>query len=167
MDDRFHHLLDRCQHRAWQLATLILGGSGEAEEVVQDALIKLWQRLPALDPGREPAWLMACVRNACLDRQRNANRHRHLLGRIPPANWAPSAEFEALASERQRRLAAAIARLAEPARSLIILRDVQEMDSASVGRILGLSAEQVKVYAFRARRQLRQMLEEAIDEQAA
>jgi RNA polymerase sigma-70 factor (ECF subfamily) len=48
----------------------------------------------------------------------------------------------------------------EPGRSLLILRDIQELDVATVARTLALSENQVKVYTFRARRRLRQRLEE-------
>jgi RNA polymerase sigma-70 factor (ECF subfamily) len=57
--------------------------------------------------------------------------------------------------------------MAEPGRSLLILRDIQELDVATVARTLELSENQVKVYTFRARRKLRRVLEEEHHEQVA
>jgi len=69
--------------------------------------------------------------------------------------------------ERARALRSALAEMPEPARSLLILRDIQEIDVATVARTLELSENQVKVYTFRARRQLRHRLEEESNAQVA
>jgi RNA polymerase sigma-70 factor (ECF subfamily) len=55
----------------------------------------------------------------------------------------------------------------EPARSLLILRDLQDVDVATTAATLELSENQVKVYTFRARRKLRALLEEELHEQVA
>ena len=69
--------------------------------------------------------------------------------------------------ERAGVLRAALAAMPEPGRSLLILRDIQELDVATVARTLELSENQVKVYTFRARRQLRYRLEEESNAQVA
>ena len=70
-------------------------------------------------------------------------------------------------AEHARRLYAAITAMPEPARSLLILRDIQEIDVATVATTLSLTENQVKVYTFRARRALRCRLEEESHEQVA
>ena len=67
---------------------------------------------------------------------------------------------EAQQGQLSHSLGRAIAALGEPYRSLVILRDVQQNSYEEVGQTMNLSAAQVKVYLHRARKQLREQLEE-------
>jgi len=170
MKPRFENLVDAHGGRLLQLARMMLRRGDEAEDVVQDILLKLWQQMPALEPGRELGWMLICTRNACLDLLRRRSRGRALLHLVvdgePGSDAATDAvcpEAELIAAQRARRLREAIAAMPEPARSLLVLRDIQDIDVATVAELLDLSANQVKVYTFRARRALRQRLEEDSD----
>lgn len=175
MKRRFEELVNAYGDRLYQLASLMLGRRDEAEDVVQDSLVKLWRRLSEIETGRELPWLITCTRNACLDRLRSRSRHRGLLqvvagrdriaARERERDHGPSRVHER--SEAADRLRTALARLPEPGRSLLILRDIQELDVSTVARTLELSENQVKVYTFRARRKLREALEEELHEQVA
>ena len=61
------------------MARLMLHSSAEAEDIVQDSLIKLWRHLPELEAGGELGWLITCTRNACLDQLRGRNRQYGFL----------------------------------------------------------------------------------------
>lgn len=172
MRRRFEQLVDVHGPRLRHLARSLLGRSDEADDVVQDTLIKLWGHLPGLDEAAELPWLLTCTRNACLDRLRGRTRTRgvllRLVGEREVADDGPTGPAEHAEGERRRRtLREAVARLPEPARSLLILRDLQDVDVATTARTLSLSENQVKVYTFRARRQLRRLLEEELHEQVA
>ncbi|MDT8409150.1 MAG: RNA polymerase sigma factor [Wenzhouxiangellaceae bacterium] len=166
MNTRFEQLVDQHGHRLLQVARLMLQRADEAEDVVQDSLIKLWNHLPKLRIGDELPWLITCTRNACLDRLRARTRTRTLLRLVAGQQQAlapdaePGPDLRMLSEQRSRLIREAIAGLAEPGRSLLILRDIQELDVATVARALDLSENQVKVYTFRARRSLRRHLEE-------
>ncbi|PKL96670.1 MAG: hypothetical protein CVV18_00815 [Gammaproteobacteria bacterium HGW-Gammaproteobacteria-8] len=167
MKRRFEQLVDAHGGRLLQLARMMLRRGDEAEDVVQETLIKLWQQMPGLEPGRELGWLLRCTRNACLDLLRHRSRGRALLQRVvddgPGTDAAADAvcpEAELIAAQRANRLRQLIAAMPEPARTLLILRDIQDIDVATVAELLDLSGNQVKVYTFRARRALRQRLEE-------
>jgi RNA polymerase sigma-70 factor, ECF subfamily len=163
MKRRFERLVDEHGGRLLQLAGLMLRSQAEAEDVVQDCLVKLWHQLPRLIANEELPWLITCTRNACLDRLRTDRRRGQLLQgfaqALEPANPSPVPEQHHISSRRADELHAAIATLPEPGRSLLILRDIQELDVGCVARALSLSENQVKVYTFRARRALRQTLE--------
>jgi len=174
MRQRFEQLVDEHGGRLLQLARLILRSPSDAEDIVQDGLIKLWNQLPKLKPGSEVAWLTTCTRNACLDRLRTLKRQSGLLRQVQSVDrelerhsndCGPAATT--LRQEQHRRLHEAIGELPEPARSLIILRDIQDQDVESVAQTLDLSPNQVKVYTFRARRNLRRQLEQSNHEQVA
>lgn len=174
MKRRFEQLVDDHGGRLLQLARMLLGRGGDAEDVVQESLIKLWDRLPEVESGAELPWLLTCTRNACIDVLRRRKRQRGLLDAaggdplIDEDDSQPLApEAHVGARERAGRLRAAIAAMPEPGRSLLILRDLQEIEVAQVARALNLSENQVKVYTFRARRVLRRALEEECDAQVA
>lgn len=157
-----------------QLSRFMLQTDSEAEDVVQDVLIKLWDHLPGLDDGSELGWLITCTRNACLDRLRRVRRHAGLHQQIHAVERELGEQFDPNAPdavseshERARQLHEAIAELPEPGRSLVILRDIQDVDVSTVARTLDLTPNQVKVYTFRARRALRRRLEETCHEQVA
>lgn len=174
MRRRFEKLVDAHGGRLLQLSRFMLRTDSEAEDVVQDSLIKLWDHLPGLDEGSELAWLITCTRNACLDRIRRDRRQTGLQRQIHAIQLELGDQIEhngpdalSESDERARRLHAAIARLPEPGRSLVVLRDIQDVDVSTVARTLDLTPNQVKVYTFRARRALRLQLEEACHEQVA
>jgi len=174
MKRRFETLVDVHGGRLLQLARYMLQTDSEAEDVVQDSLIKLWDHLPRLEVGTELAWLITCTRNACLDRIRRDQRRAGLQRQIHAIDLELEKQVDSNCpdslsenDERARQLHAAIAELPEPARSLVILRDIQDVDVSTVARTLDLTPNQVKVYTFRARRALRRQLEEACHEQVA
>lgn len=173
MKRRFEQLVDQHGGRLFQLARLMLGRDDEAEDVAQETLVKLWKNVDKLREGEELPWLMTCTRNACLDVLRGRTRTRSLLHLVASQKRAlgeaddagPAEEMHS--NQRVRALRSAIQEMPEPGRSLLILRDIQELDVATVARALGLSENQVKVYTFRARRQLRFRLEEESNAQVA
>ncbi len=172
MRRRFEQLVDAHGPRLRHLALALLRRPDEADDVVQDTLIKLWDRLESIETGSELPWLLTCTRNACLDRLRGRTRTRgvllKLIGERDAADEAPAGPADLADSERRRRtLREAVARMPEPGRSLLILRDLQDTDVATTARTLELSENQVKVYTFRARRALRRLLEEELHEQVA
>ncbi|MEE4330615.1 MAG: sigma-70 family RNA polymerase sigma factor, partial [Wenzhouxiangella sp.] len=78
MKRRFERLVDEHAPQLLQLARFLLRSNAEAEDVVQDTLIKLWHHLRELERSGERAWLVTCTRNACLDRLRRDQRQNGL-----------------------------------------------------------------------------------------
>jgi RNA polymerase sigma-70 factor (ECF subfamily) len=142
----------------YRLAYAILRASPEAQDVVQETFLRFWQHGEPVERQRE--WLCAVARNACLDRlRRNAVVASEPLAPDDEPVDERDPQWHLDQAELKGRLAAAIAALPEPQRSLVVLFDQRGLDGASCGRILGLSPTQVKVYLHRARRRLRKMLE--------
>jgi DNA-directed RNA polymerase specialized sigma24 family protein len=79
MKQRFENLVDQHGPRLLQLACLLLRSNAEAEDVVQECLVRLWHHLADLHCGAELGWLITCTRNACLDRLRAHRRRQGLL----------------------------------------------------------------------------------------
>lgn len=159
MSRRFRHWVERYQDHTWTLARYLLKDRAEAEDVCQEAFLKLWHHRDEVDPDKVKAWLMKVTRNACLDRL----RRRH-----PTEEWTERHGMDGAAGpgDDARReelglwLRRAIGALREPYRSLVVLRDVQQYTYEEVADALELSLAQVKVYLHRARKQLRERLAE-------
>jgi RNA polymerase sigma-70 factor, ECF subfamily len=147
-----HHRL------VYRVACSLLADKHEAEDVTQEAFMRLWQHGGGIRARRE--WLLTVARNACLDRLRKA---RSTLVTEPAELDRPSEHpgpaRQAEQHELAQRLRALIGSLPEPQRSLIVLFDVHGLDGAACARILGLNVNQVKVYLHRARQRLRRELE--------
>lgn len=146
------------QDQAWSLAKYLLKDASEAEDATQDAFIKLWHHRDRVDPERVKPWLMKVTRNTCLDRLRRRKPETELTEVQAVEEHGPMAGAEQ--GELGRWLQAAIERLKEPYRSLVVLRDIQQHSYDEVARATELSLSQVKVYLHRARKQLREQLAE-------
>lgn len=155
---RFRLLVLKHHRRVFGLAHHLLRDEHEAEDATQDAFERLWRERRKVERPRE--WLLKVVRNACMDRLRRSGRivsEADVKAPEEREERGPAWHFDQ--AELAEKLSAAIDRLAEPQRSLVILFDVQGLSGAECARVLELSAEQVKVYLHRARRRLRASLE--------
>jgi RNA polymerase sigma-70 factor (ECF subfamily) len=156
---RFRQWVDEYQDQAWTLARYLLKDASEAEDVCQEAFVKLWHHQDAIDPDKIKAWLMKVTRNGCLDRL----RRRRPAGELNE-NLAESTVLGPLQEAHRLELGdwlrQSVARLAEPYRSLVVLRDIHQHSYEEVADVLELSLPQVKTYLHRARKRLREQLAE-------
>ena len=143
----------------FRLAAALLRDSREAEDVTQEVFMIYWQHGDRVRRPRE--WLLQVTRNACLSRLRRAGR---LVTKQPDELPDQSDGRDPAWQYEQHELAGALRKLVdtlpEPQRSLLVMFDVQGLDGATCGRVLGLNTNQVKVYLHRARRRLRRQLEQ-------
>ena len=148
-------------HRSvYRMSCALLRDEQEAEDVTQEAFVRYWQRGGSVERPKE--WLHKVAHNACLDRLRKS-------GRFVSNERAPEPEgredrdpaWHYQQDELSAKLRRLIDTLPEPQRSLIVLFDIQGMNGAECAEILGINANQVKVYLHRARRRLRLELEQS------
>ncbi|MBL4659848.1 MAG: RNA polymerase sigma factor [Alcanivoracaceae bacterium] len=138
----------------------MLKNSLEAEEVVQDSFVKLWQ---AKERGKKQskAWLYQVAKNQCLDllrrRQHEMKYQQHSL---LEERVARSACDELINTELSQHISDAIDELKEPYKSLIVLREISQLSYQQLAEVLDLNVQQIKVYLHRARKTLKQKLME-------
>jgi RNA polymerase sigma-70 factor (ECF subfamily) len=159
MSGIFQQWVEEYQDQAWSLARYLLKDAAEAEDVCQESFVKLWREQDAIDHAKVKAWLMKVTRNGCLDRIRRRKPSEE-LGDWQMADPAGEPQHGAERFELGQWLQQSIARLGEPYRSLVVLRDVQQNSYEEVAETLELSLAQVKVYLHRARKELRESLAE-------
>ena len=147
------------ENEVFSLAFYLMKDRAEAEDMTQEVYIRLWENLAQVEFTRARPWLMRVARNACLDRLRRRTLEKDYVQRSA-ANGPAQGPADTLASEQRTTLVRnAIGGLEEPFRSLIILRDIHQHSYQDIAHILELSLDQVKVYLYRARRQLKASLD--------
>ena len=159
MSKRFRQWVDQYQDQAWTLARYLLKDGAEAEDVCQEAFVKLWQRQDSIDPEKIRPWLMKVIRNGCLDRLRR-RKPTEEISDYAVQDHAPGPMQDSQSGELAQRLVQSISGLTEPYRSLVVLRDIHQHSYEEVAVVLELSLSQVKTYLHRARKQLREQLVE-------
>jgi RNA polymerase sigma-70 factor (ECF subfamily) len=154
--------------RIMGLAMRMLHDTGEAEDVAQEAFVRVWRTASAWQPGRArfDTWLHTVVLNLCRDRLR---KRREVTGGAVPdtVDTRPDAEAGLIEAERGSAVATAIAALPERQRDAILLVHYQDMSGTEAAAALDVSVEALESLLARGRRTLRTRLsvpQEAIDD---
>ena len=169
-------LMERFTPRLYRLAQGITRNAADAEEVVQDVFASIVQKLDTFE-GRAAlwTWLYRVTTNAALNKRRG-KRHEvevpldaDLPAFLPDghrdgprayllADWSQRPDEALLSKEARGRLEAALARLPDDYRTIVILRDVEELSNEEAARVLGESIGSVKSRLHRARMALREQM---------
>ena len=155
----FARIVDRHMPMLHALAWRMLGDASEAEDVVQDSLVKLWVNASGWQPsgGGLGAWLRRIATNACLDRLR---RPRPLSDADLPERADEALPADALIDTERRRIAvqAAILTLPDRQRAAIVLTYHEGVSNAEAASILGIGVKALESLLVRARQGLSQQL---------
>lgn len=160
--DRFvEHFRTKIFHYSWMMC----GQREDAEEVAQETLLQAFENLEDLrEPERVRAWIFRIARNACLMKRRKSvfapSRELSLDAQLQIADWSSLPDRQMLESELKQVLDRAIGALPENYRSVILLRDVEELSTIESAQILDLTEDVVKTRLHRARLAVRQELDE-------
>lgn len=142
-------------------ACYALGSREEAEDVTQDVFIRLWDHWSELNQEAVTGWIIRVARNACLDKLRQRQTRTTLLNEH--ANEVeqyeePDQTLGEDNGELKRHIEQAIRELEEPYRSIVILREIDELAYDEIASALTMPLNTVKVYLHRARKMLREKL---------
>ena len=168
-------LLVRAQEAAYRFSLLVCGHPEDAEDVMQDALLKTYQHVSQIsEPGSFRTWLYTTVRNACLiKRRRRVGEPAHLVSledraggdrgerAIEVEDRSRSADQRLIDDWLDARLRSAISALPAPYRMVVVMREIEGLSTNEVATILGVSDANVKTRLHRARLMLRKHLEAA------
>jgi RNA polymerase sigma factor (sigma-70 family) len=162
--DAFCSLLERHRLVALRVGYTIAGD--EAEDAVQEAMVKAFRHLDRFDPGYAfRPWFLAIVANEARNRRRSSGRQDavtlRLRARVTDA-WEHSAEDGAMARDQHERLIAAVASLPDRDREIVALRYFAGLTEAETSSALGCPAGTVKSRLSRAIDRLRAILREEV-----
>ncbi|SEQ64816.1 RNA polymerase, sigma subunit, ECF family [Lentzea xinjiangensis] len=152
----YEHLVRRYQGPMYRLALRIVGGSGDAEDVVQDVFLTAWRRLGQLhDDGAFLGWLYRSTTNQCLNvlRKRKPHADTDLDEHESPApRTRPEREVEMNA--QLDALRAALRGLTPQQRACWVLREVHGRSYDEIAEAIGTTQQAVRGRLARARAQL-------------
>lgn len=146
--------------RAHRIAWRLLRNDADAEEVAQEALIRLWKAAPDWVAGRArvETWLHTVVTNLCFDRLRKAGRFIDGAEAPEPADETALADMVLVAGDTRARVDAALAALPDRQRAAIVLTHFEDLPAVEAGAVLGVSVEALESLLARGRRALRAAL---------
>jgi RNA polymerase sigma-70 factor (ECF subfamily) len=154
----FRLLAHRYAPRATGLARRVTGNDADAEEVVQEALLRLWVNAPRWRPlAAFRTWFYRIVLNLCLGRRRRAP-FLPLEASGDPIDPAPDPAAELERRESEQALAAAIGTLPDRQRAAIVLTYHEGLSNAEAAVVLDTSVSGLEALLVRAKRALREEL---------
>ncbi len=144
--------------RALGYSGRLRGDRAEAEDVVQEAMLRLWRMAPDWRPGEAQVstWLYRVVSNLCLDRKRAQKRRpTATLDDAPDlAALGPGVEVRMMQDQRMAALTAALAELPDRQRQAVVLRHIEGLANPEIAAILEIGVEAVESLTARGKRAL-------------
>jgi len=163
--DAFASLVQRHQHRVFNLVLRMLQDDEEAGEITQDAFFAAWQGLPSFrGEARFATWLYRIAYNCALKQLERRKRERSLQVAMEAEQILEKLNKEKQAEDilelraRQAIVREQLEKLPAKYRSVLILRHLQEMTYEEMADILSMPIGTIKTHLFRARHLLKDRL---------
>ncbi len=149
-------LTRRLVPRLVAFAGRMLNDRAEAEDVAQEAMLRLWRIAPEWRQGeaKVTSWLYRVAANLCIDRQRRGRRQAPLAAAGDPADGRPGAVAAMTEADRARALQAALGMLPERQRQAVVLRHLEGLSNPEIARIMDIGVEAVESLTARGKRAL-------------
>lgn len=165
--DAFESLVHLYEKRVYGLAARLCGNPDDAQEAAQEAFLSAWQGLPSFRGDASfSTWLYRLTNNACIDLLRREKRRRQASGpsldneNLNLEVFDPSAtpQEHVEQEELQKEVACGLKMLSPEHRSVLVLREIQQLSYEEISRVLDLDIGTVKSRISRGRKQLRALL---------
>jgi RNA polymerase sigma factor (sigma-70 family) len=140
---------------ALRVAQRMLRDPAEAEDVAQEAMLRLWRMAPGWRPGaaKVSTWLYRVVANLCTDRLRK-RRTVPLDGMPEPEDGVPGVAERMIDADRAAALEEALAALPERQRQAVILRHLEGLANPEIAEVMEVGVEAVESLVARGKRGL-------------
>ncbi|HEY2031970.1 MAG TPA: sigma-70 family RNA polymerase sigma factor [Myxococcales bacterium] len=178
----FAILVERHQRQLYRLAMRMTGSEADAQEVLQEAFLNAYQKLPLFrGEAQFSSWLYRIAANSALMRLRRKRRAPDALGEQPlelagprfsaeghleptsVGDWSQRADEKMMSTELGTAIDKAVKELPEDYRTVFLLKDVDGLSNDDIAHALELSVPAVKSRLHRARLALREKLGEFFD----
>lgn len=166
--ERLGELFERHRAELYALARRMSGDPEEARDLVQETFLRAARRIDAL-PGSGAwarAWLYRILVNLCRDRWRRAAVRRDartqiVAGRADTRDSRPGASPAEAAAVARATVQRALSWLSPRRRAVVVLHEIEGLDSREVARRLGIGPVTVRWHLSAARREMRRRLNDA------
>jgi RNA polymerase sigma-70 factor (ECF subfamily) len=155
----FRTLVERHIDRAFGIALRIVGSRADAEDVVQDTLLKVWTHRGAWQHGRAKfsTWLYRVITNRCIDLRRQPRSDD--IDAVPePVDTRPDAASTIQRNETTALLEKAMRLLPEQQRIAVIFSYHEEMSNGEIAEVMNTTVAAVESLLKRGRQQLKVLL---------
>jgi RNA polymerase sigma-70 factor, ECF subfamily len=169
----FAELVTLHQHAVVGTIAKMLGNPSDAEDLAQQVFLRIWKSAPRYQPtAKFTTWLFTITRNLVFNEVRRRQRkpvssldqEEESRERQIVADDGQTPQEAALQRELETAVDQAIASLPEKQRLAVVLRRYEDLPYEQIGEILDLSLSAVKSLLFRARMQLRQELQQYLED---
>ena len=162
---RFKKIVFQYKDLVYNQAYYFTGHKEDAEDITQEVLLKLWHHLDALKMDSVKAWLMKVTRHACIDQSRKKREYslsefelreqQHMLNNLSDSKENPEhlIIYDDLLEQGFKLLP-------ENIRSVVIMREIQDLPYHLIAETMALPLNTVKVYLHRGRKMLSQYIKE-------
>lgn len=141
---------------------LLAGDRAEAEDVAQEAMLRLWRIAPdwRRDEARVTTWLYRVATNLCTDRLRARRRRATAPIDDTPdiADTTPGVESALIAADRMAALESALGQLPERQRQAVVLRHIEGLPNPEIAAVMDINVEAVESLTARGKRNLAALL---------
>ncbi len=146
--------------KLFRFSLRIVGNPAEAEDVVQEVFIKVWNKRSEVESYKNiEAWCMTLTKNLSIDKLRSKHRRVNALSdtyNMPSESASP---YQVTATnDTLGRIQKMMDALPEKQRMVMQLRDIEGMSYKEIAEILSITLDQVKINLFRARKSIRAQL---------
>ncbi len=170
---RFEELVAATKRRAHSMALQLTRNASDAEDLVQETMVKAWKGFDSYMPGRPFLnWLLRIMQRAYLDSRRRENPIRRAeslnsmispndgeVQELPIADESPNPEEELFHHEWTKQLHLALGQLPEVYRSAITMCDLEEMSYGEIAEIQNTTIGTVRSRIHRGRKLLRDLIQ--------
>jgi RNA polymerase sigma-70 factor (ECF subfamily) len=163
-------LYDRFSSMLMALAYRVLGNSQDAEEVLQETLLQVWNQAARYDPKKSSVstWLVLITRSRAIDRLRSRQVQMRTVTAAqqekPTSHTSPTGVGDVLLHERRRRLGEELSKLPAEQRQVLELAFYSGSTQSEIAEQAGIPLGTVKTRTLLAMKKLRAALQEEIGE---
>ncbi len=165
-EDEFLELVQKHQVRVYRHALYLLRNSEDAKDITQETFIRAWEHRTKLRMKTVHSWLIKCTQNLCFNLLKRQQFERPLvegdeaeLETLLHTGFSnPSPDEIAVKQELKDVVHRAIQQLPLEMRTVVIMRELEEMSFKEIAAVLEQPVGTVKSTVFRARKRLRQIL---------
>ncbi len=162
-DERaYHELVLATTPTAYRLALRILGDPSEAQDVLQESYLRVWQKLPSLrNTDAVIGWVYRICRNAALDQRRFLGRRNALPLFVDTESRTHGPDVQVEMAQTLKTVQAGMGKLAEKHRLVLLMREVDGMSCDEIAEALGIKVGTVDSRLHRARKQMASYIQRA------
>jgi RNA polymerase sigma-70 factor (ECF subfamily) len=153
----FEKLTYTVKDKLYRFALRIVGSTAEAEDIVQEVLVKIWDRRGEMAEVKNPeAYCITLTKNLSLDKLKSKHRRTVEIAEAVQLMSSESTPYTSVEKQDMMQMIRSFMQeLPEKQRMVMHLRDIEDMTYDDIATTLDMPLQQVKVYLHRARSTIR------------